>query len=216
MHLQAHLEAGTRLGQSHHVIDVANVLKLFFRELPEPLLAPGSGQEAILRCLLCGDRRVHALLLSVLLLPTLALNTLTFFMQFLFTVSQHAAQNRMTSENLAIIFAPGLMPLPEIVPQRLESHCRVIRMLIEQSADIGTVPRYILDRVQRRVAAAQQAANAVAATTTGRGRSKSLAAVCEEPAAMPETEKKKKKRRSGSLTSTASVRCALAQRNRLY
>lgn len=199
------------------------MLKLLLRELPEPLLAPGTVQEAILRCLLCGDRKSHALLLSVLLLPTLSLNTLAFFMQFLNTVSQHSAHNRMTSENLAIIFAPGLMPLPEIVPQRLDSHCRVIRMLIEQANEIGTVPRYILDRLQMRLAAT--AATAAAAGTQsrttasgsgnsngGRGRSKSMAALvpvdggADAAAAVPETEKKKKKRRSGSLTSTASVR----------
>lgn len=138
-----------RLSPAHHVIDVANVLKLFFRELPEPLLAAGNTQDAILRCLLgAGDRKVHALLLSVLLLPALSLNTLAYFVQFLQTVSRHADRNRMTSENLAIIFAPGLMPLPEIVPQRLDSHCRVIRLLIEQAHQIGEVPAYIAERVR--------------------------------------------------------------------
>lgn len=230
---QAHLESGVRLGPAHHVIDVANVLKLFFRELPEPLLAASHTQDALMRCLLgVGERRVHALLLSVLLLPALSLGTLAYFVQFLQTVSRHADRNRMTSENLAIIFAPGLMPLPEIVPQRLDSHCRVIRLLIEQAHQIGTVPPYIADRVRRvqqqrqqqQLEAASAAERAQSqsqsqSSSHGRGRSKSMAAIAESAddaessvastsasaAAAPETEKKKKKRRSGSLTSTAIV-----------
>lgn len=187
---------------------MANVLKLFFRELPEPLLAPGHVQETLLRCLLlpAADRRTPALLLGVLLLPALALSTLTYFMQFLHTVSQHAGTNRMTSENLAIVFAPGLMPLPEIVPQRLESHCRVVRALIEAAASIGAVPPHIRERVQR---TRQQMVEVVdqqqeqhqhqrqqQQSSSSGGRSRSLAP------SEPETEKKKKKRRSGSLTST--------------
>lgn len=190
---QAHLEGGARLGKSHHVIDVANVLKLFFRELPEPILAPGNIQESVLRCLLCGDRKVNALLLSVLLLPTLSLNTLTFFMQFLLTVSQHSAHNRMTSENLAIIFTPGLMPLSEVIPQRLTSHCKVIQMLIEQANQIGTVPRYLLER--SRLAAERKLAASMASSSS------SSSAAAQSLAHPPDTDKKKKKRRSGSLTS---------------
>lgn len=180
---------------------MANVLKLFFRELPEPLLAPGHIQETLLRCLLCSNGKTpSALLLSVLLLPALTLSTLTYFMQFLNTVSQHAATNRMTSENLAIIFAPGLMPLPEIVPQRLDSHCRVVRALIEQAAHIGAVPRHIRDRIQQQqnVSTTTTASEQQHSSRSG-GRSRSLAAT---DAVAPDTEKKKKKRRSGSLTST--------------
>lgn len=200
---QSHLEGGARLGKSHHVIDVANVLKLFLRELPEPILAPGNIQESVLRCLLCGDRKVNALLLSVLLLPTLSLNTLTFFMQFLLTVSQHSAQNRMTSENLAIIFTPGLMPLPENIPQRLSSHCKVVQMLIEHANQIGTVPRYLLERsrlvAERKLAAS--IASSASTSATSSTPSQSFAAAVHPP----DTDKKKKKRRSGSLTSINTI-----------
>lgn len=175
---------------------MANVLKLFFRELPEPILAPGNIQESVLRCLLCGDRKVNALLLSVLLLPTLSLNTLTFFMQFLLTVSQHSAHNRMTSENLAIIFTPGLMPLPEVIPQRLTSHCKVIQMLIEHGNQIGTVPRYLLER--SRLVAERKLAATMASSTSASTHHHAIMASTVHP---PETDKKKKKRRSGSLTS---------------
>ena len=35
---QASLDCGKKFGPDHHVIDVANILKMFFRELPEPLI----------------------------------------------------------------------------------------------------------------------------------------------------------------------------------
>lgn len=179
--VQANLEAGARLGKDHHVIDVANILKLFFRELPDPIFPPGNIQDSVLRCLLCGDRKVNALRLTCLLLPSLSLNTLAFFMQFLHTVSVHSDRNKMSVENLSIIFAPGLMPLTEILPQRLNSHCKIIHMLIENANEIGIVPRYIVDRVQL------------------------SSAPKSTPAAAPDTDKKKKKRRSGSLTSTYTI-----------
>lgn len=175
--LQANLEGGARLGKDHHVIDVANILKLFFRELPDPIFPPGNIQDSLLRCLLCGDRTVTAVKLTCLLLPSLSLNTLAFFMQFLHTVSVHSDRNKMSVENLSIVFAPGLMPLTEILPQRLNSHCKIIHMLIENANEIGIVPRYIVDRVQLSTAPKST------------------------PAAAPDTDKKKKKRRSGSLTS---------------
>lgn len=145
--IRASLEAGVRLGKSHHVIDVANILKSFFRELPEPILPPGNIQDSMLRSLLCGDRKSDALLMTCLLLPPLSLNTLTFFMQFLNTVSMHSDRNKMTVENLSIIFAPGLMPLVEIIPQRLNSHCKIIQLLIEQAHEIGILPKYIFNKV---------------------------------------------------------------------
>lgn len=169
------------MGKDHHVVDVANILKLFFRELPDPIFPPGNIQDSVLRCLLCGDRKINALRLTCLLLPSLSLNTLAFFMQFLHTVSVHSERNKMTVSNLAIIFAPGLMPTTEILPQRLNSHCKIIQMLIENANEIGIVPRYIVDRVQ--LSSAPKSTQATA----------------------PDTEKKKKKRRSGSLTSTYSI-----------
>lgn len=192
--IKANLEAGTRLGQNHHVIDVANILKLFFRELPDPILPPGTVQDSLLRCLLCGDRKANALMLTCLLLHPLSLNTLAFFMQFLNTVSQHSDRNKMSIENLSIIFAPGLMPLVEILPQRLNSHCKIIHLLIERANEIGVVPKHIVSR-----AATTTAAMAKAQSACGGGGNDGQ----QRPATSIDAaaEKKKKKRRSGSLTS---------------
>uniref|UniRef100_A0A1B0DL00 Uncharacterized protein n=1 Tax=Phlebotomus papatasi TaxID=29031 RepID=A0A1B0DL00_PHLPP len=139
------LESGENLEKSHHVIDVANLLKSFFRELPEALLPSGNVQDSMLRCLFTGEQKLNTLLLTCLLLPPLTLNVLAFFMQFLHTVSLHSDQNLMTIENLAIIFTPSLMPLPEMYPARLNNYVKIIEMLILNSDRIGMVPEKFLD-----------------------------------------------------------------------
>lgn len=174
------------MGKAHHVIDVANILKLFFRELPEPILPPGNIQETVLRCLIndkTNEHKVNALMTCCLLLSPLSLNTLSFFMQFLNTVSLHSDVNKMTVENLAIIFAPGLMPLSEMIGQRLNYHVKSIQLLIENAFDIGTIPKSIADKINQW-------------NVNSKPLVDSIIVLPEQ-----ETDKKKKKRRSGSLTS---------------
>ncbi|KFB48489.1 AGAP013292-PA-like protein [Anopheles sinensis] len=176
--IKTSVESGKPLGKSHHVIDVANIVKTFFRDLPEPLLPCGNVQEALIRCLLGSskEQRVHKLLLTCLLLPPLTLNTLAYFMQFLHTVSKHSTQNRMTVENLAIILTPNIMPIAEMVQQRLTSHVTVVQLLIEHSHEIGRIPETILRQLKDDTSSNQSV------LVVGGG------------------DKKKKKRRSGSLT----------------
>uniref|UniRef100_A0A182NFT0 Rho-GAP domain-containing protein n=1 Tax=Anopheles dirus TaxID=7168 RepID=A0A182NFT0_9DIPT len=173
------LESGIPLGKSHHVIDVANIIKTFFRDLPEALLPCGNVQEALIRCLLGGhDDRVHKLMMTCLLLPPLTLNTLAYFMQFLHTVSMHADRNKMTAENLAIILTPSIMPITEAIQQRFNSHVKVLQLLIENSQQIGLIPESILGQLR---------------DETGSVNASMLAGNVTD-------KQKKKKRRSGSLT----------------
>lgn len=186
------LEAGLPLGKSHHVIDVANVIKYFFRELPEALISP-SMQETLLRSLLVGEQRNRALLLSCLLLPALTLNTLCFFMQFLNTVARNSDINKMNAENLAIVFTPGLMPCADIASHRFKNHVKTVQLLIENANDLGTVPAEFTQRLQPAVSCG--ALNQP--TTPSASRSFD---------GLEATQKKKKKRRSGSLTRNCIVR----------
>lgn len=78
--LQLLLDAGCRLGDDHHEIDVANVLKTFLRELPEPLI-PQCLHDVFLRCVLLETGKLEALLLACLLLPIENLNTFAYIMQ---------------------------------------------------------------------------------------------------------------------------------------
>ncbi|XP_037807379.1 rho GTPase-activating protein gacN-like isoform X3 [Lucilia sericata] len=145
--IRVSLESGVDLGKSHHVIDVANVIKYFFRELPEPVI-PKSIQETLLRSLLVGDNYVKAILLACLLLPPLTINTLSFFMQFLYTVSLSEHLNKMSVENLAIIFTPSLMPFPNINSHRFKNHVKIVQILIENANAIGTIPKNIENKLQ--------------------------------------------------------------------
>lgn len=73
------LDRGCLLGDEHHVIDVAVVLKCFLRELPEPLI-PSLYHELFLRSSIV-QNKVEAILLACLLLPTEHLNVLSYLME---------------------------------------------------------------------------------------------------------------------------------------
>lgn len=173
---QEELEHGGSLDKTHHVIDVANLLKTFFRELPEPLIPPGGIQEGLLRCLFqfnSYEEKVDAMLMLMLLLPPISVNTLAYFLQFLEVVIKHVDLNLMTSDNLVKVLTPTIMPVPIGAPQkRLLSHFKVVELLIENANLLGVVP----DRMCKR----------------------------ENHLTVPPMteERKKKKRRSGSLGRT--------------
>lgn len=189
------------MDESCNAIDIGNILKYFFRELPEPLLPPGNFQESILRCLLCkgfAERKITAIQMVCLLLPTVNLNTLAYFMQFLNFVSLHSITNKMSAKNLAIILTPGLMPITENINQRLISHCQIIEILIENAHEIGIVPDSLLGRMQS-TTLSDTLCDPHNCTTVSSSTRRSVRLSFVD---IPQTEiKKKKKRRSGSLTS---------------
>lgn len=190
------------MDDSCNVIDVANILKYFFRELPEPLLPPGNFQETILRCLVCKgtiERKISAVKMVCLLLPVTSLNTLIYFMQFLNLVSTHSPANKMTAKNLAIIFAPGLMPINENCGQRLNSHVQIIEILIQHAHDLGVIGSDLINRMPNITIADGSTDELVNFTMYAE----------QTQMKMPETDKKKKKRRSGSLTSNYYFRSCL-------
>ncbi|XP_031634865.1 rho GTPase-activating protein 11A-like [Contarinia nasturtii] len=182
---------------SYNVIDIASILKYFFRELPDPLLPPGNFQETILRCLIgknTNERKISAIKMVCLLLPNVVLNTLVYFMQFLNLVSLHSTSNKMSTKNLAIIFAPGLMPINESYGQRLVSHVQIIEILIDNAHELGLVPSHL----QHRLPSLDLPTDPLNFTmfSSGSETRRSIDRV-----KVPETDiKKKKKRRSGSLT----------------
>lgn len=207
--LQDKLEKGHPFDRTHNTIDVANILKYFFRELPDALLPIGNFQETILRCLLCkgsNERRINAIKMVCLLLPQRHLNTLVYFMQFLNAVSQHSQQNKMSIKNLAIIFAPGLMPISENVGQRLISHVQIIEILIEHANDLGMVPSAILGKVQN-IVLADSHHHAVGSINNGTAADSMSGGNGDAPWT---ESKKKKKRRSGSLTRKCHARRMLS------
>lgn len=191
---------GIPLDDTCNVIDIASILKYFFRELPEPLLPPGNFQESILRCLLCKgttEHKIAAIQMVCLLLPSAVLNTLAYFMQFLNLISLHSTANKMSTKNLAIIFAPGLMPLHEQHNQRLNSHVQILELLIDNAHEIGMIPMTLMNRINVVKRRADDHLN-FTMVASGSGTRRSMEQIHSK---VPDTDvKKKKKRRSGSLT----------------
>lgn len=178
--IRAGLEQGKPVSRSLNVIDLGDVLKSFFRDLPDPLLAPGACQEMLLRCVLLPQEteQVRALLLTCLLLPQVTLSTLAFFMQFLHKIASQCKVNRMTTQNLAIVFTPSLMPLTENFNSiRLSNHVKVIEILIEHSKDIGVLPQPLIDQLSVQLAA-PRAKDGKAATKSKKRRSSSMTRFC--------------------------------------
>uniref|UniRef100_A0A336MT93 CSON006928 protein n=1 Tax=Culicoides sonorensis TaxID=179676 RepID=A0A336MT93_CULSO len=167
------LERGLPFDDTDNVLDIASILKTFFRSLPEAIIPPGNLQETLIKCLLDEKTATHNILLSCLMLPVLKINTLAYLMQFLNKVSEYASDNKMTIENLAIIMGPNIMPVCHNVQQRNSAHVKIISILIKNAYSIGIVPENILDRMHELNSSRDDV--------------------------LLQTEKKKKKRRSGSL-----------------
>ncbi|XP_011882798.1 PREDICTED: uncharacterized protein LOC105570305 isoform X2 [Vollenhovia emeryi] len=148
--LIARVDCGGDLGEKNHAVDIANCLKSFLRDLPEPLI-PYAYHDLFLHCALLKNNRMQALLLACTLLPTYHLNTLAFLMEFLKKVSMYEKQNRMSVENLAKVIGPNIMPLQETsmsaVQNRLLMHLTIVKILIENSEDIGVLPPHIAQSV---------------------------------------------------------------------
>lgn len=130
--LMSRLDNGGNLGEKNYAIDVANCLKSFFRDLPEPLI-PYTYHDLFVHCALLKSYRVQALLLACILLPPYHLNTLAFFMEFLKKVSMYEKQNKMSIENLAKVVGPNIMPLQDTsmaaVQNRLQMHLTIIKVI---------------------------------------------------------------------------------------
>ncbi|XP_057190507.1 rho GTPase-activating protein 29 isoform X2 [Triplophysa rosa] len=124
-----------------HPHDISNVLKLYLRQLPEPLILyryyndviglaketqnvladePGSAKSKSSgeqQCLSIELKRVVSKIRDVLRqLPAAHYRTLQFLIAHLHRVSEQAEENKMTASNLGIIFGPTL-----IKPRQLEA-----------------------------------------------------------------------------------------------
>ncbi|VDO26055.1 unnamed protein product, partial [Onchocerca flexuosa] len=97
------------LSQVH---DIADLLKQYFRELPEPLMtAKYSETFAKIFIYIPMEMRMEALQHAVLLLPDEHREALQTLLYFLHDIAKHSATNNMTSQNLAVCFAPSLFQL---------------------------------------------------------------------------------------------------------
>ncbi|XP_056616668.1 rho GTPase-activating protein 22 isoform X1 [Triplophysa dalaica] len=91
---------------------VASLLKLYLRELPEPVI-PFNKYEDFLTCaqLLVKDEEVglNELVMQVNTLPQANYNLLKYICKFLDEVQSHSAENKMSAQNLATVFGPNIL-----------------------------------------------------------------------------------------------------------
>ncbi|CAN0408730.1 unnamed protein product [Lampetra planeri] len=126
--------------------DVAGLLKQFFRELPEPLIARELHDVFYRAQQLEEVARLHATLLLTCLLPPSNVQVLRYLMAFLKHIAHRSDENRMDVANLAVVFAPNLMhsgsgskaeKVSSSTEKQLRLQAMVVQTLILHAKDIG-------------------------------------------------------------------------------
>lgn len=104
-------EADFRLDEvdSQQAYDVADLVKQYFRELPEVLLTNKSSETFMSIFLHIPDSfRLEAVSCALVLLPDEHREALYLLLHFLRQIAKHSQENQMTESNLAVCFAPSL------------------------------------------------------------------------------------------------------------
>uniref|UniRef100_A0A182NMJ2 Rho-GAP domain-containing protein n=1 Tax=Anopheles dirus TaxID=7168 RepID=A0A182NMJ2_9DIPT len=116
--LKSVIEASNDVGwrnemfDEYHAYDVADLLKQYFRELPDPLLTAKLSETFIaIFQYLPEEVRSEAVQSAILLLPDEHREVLHLLLTFLEKVVQNSSLNQMTANNLAVCFAPSLFYL---------------------------------------------------------------------------------------------------------
>ncbi|KAI9636893.1 putative GTPase activating protein [Dioszegia hungarica] len=120
---------------------VSGALKLWFRELPEPLLTYGLYHQFIEAARYENDRLRHIRLHEqVNELPDPNYATLKFFMAHLDRIRNRESSNQMTVSNLSIVFGPTLLGAPPeeggLNLEHMSFQCKAIETILEKYHEI--------------------------------------------------------------------------------
>ncbi|XP_028401518.1 rho GTPase-activating protein 7-like isoform X5 [Dendronephthya gigantea] len=98
--------------QDWAIFDIADVLKIYFRELPEPLLTVKLADTFLsIHQHVPKELRLGAMQAVVLLMPDENREALQTLLLFLHDVAQQSSVNQMTANNLAVCFVPAFFHL---------------------------------------------------------------------------------------------------------
>lgn len=133
---------------SYKTHDIAAVLRIFFREMPEPVI-PFEMYEPLMEVQRNADlersKRVEIIRKIIIGLSPSSTALLCYLIGFLQDIEEHSAVNKMTVSNLAIVFGPNLIrPRVQTVQCALEMPLLqgILQILIEHSDDIwGEKPK---------------------------------------------------------------------------
>ncbi|XP_075252767.1 SLIT-ROBO Rho GTPase-activating protein 1-like [Convolutriloba macropyga] len=120
---------------------IAGLLKLYFRELEEPLFPKGRFTEVINTLKLRQDSESDFLSHLTFFVSSLNVNvmiTMRYLFDFLKCLSRYSDQNMMDDYNLAVCWGPTLLPIPEDFDQVLHHNdvIELIQTFINQSYQI--------------------------------------------------------------------------------
>ncbi|XP_054709659.1 rho GTPase-activating protein 7-like [Uloborus diversus] len=98
--------------EEQQAYDVADMLKQYFRELPEALLTNKLSETFIsIFQYIPAELRLEAIQAALMLMPDENREVLQALLEFLHEVCQHSGINQMTATNLAVCFAPSIFHL---------------------------------------------------------------------------------------------------------
>ncbi|XP_072569754.1 rho GTPase-activating protein 12b isoform X3 [Paramormyrops kingsleyae] len=106
-------------------------LKMFFRELPEPLFTYGQFNDFV-NAIKCSDykQRVHSIKDLIRQLPKPNQDTMQVLFRHLRKVVEHGDANRMTTQSMAIVFGPTLLR-PETETASIAVHMVYQNQIVE-------------------------------------------------------------------------------------
>lgn len=156
--LEAKFYEGTFNWESVKQHDAASLLKLFLRELPQPLLSVEylKAFQAV-QSLPTRKHQLQALNLLVILLPDANRDTLKALLEFLQRVIDNKEKNRMTVVNVAMVMAPNLFMCHALGLKSSEQRefemaagtANVMHLLIKYQKLLWTIPKFIVNQVRK-------------------------------------------------------------------
>lgn len=156
--LETKFYEGTFNWESVKQHDAASLLKLFIRELPQPLLSVEylKAFQAV-QNLPTKTQQLQALNLLVILLPDANRDTLKALLEFLQRVIDNREKNRMTDLNVAMVMAPNLFMYHTLGPKCSEQQdfvmaagtANIMNLLIKNHRRLWTIPKFIINQVRR-------------------------------------------------------------------
>ncbi|OBS78105.1 hypothetical protein A6R68_19506, partial [Neotoma lepida] len=156
--LEAKFYEGTFNWESVKQHDAASLLKLFLRELPQPLLSVEylKAFQAV-QNLPTKKEQLQALNLLVILLPDANRDTLKALLEFLQRLIDNKEKNKMTVVNVAMVMAPNLFMCHTLGLKSSEQRefemaagtANVMHLLIKYQKLLWTIPKFIVNQVRK-------------------------------------------------------------------
>ncbi|XP_034525018.1 rho GTPase-activating protein 18 isoform X4 [Ailuropoda melanoleuca] len=156
--LEAKFYEGTFNWESVKQHDAASLLKLFIRELPQPLLSVEylRAFQAV-QHLPTRKQQLQALNLLVILLPDANRDMLKALLEFLQRVIDNREKNKMTTMNVAMVMAPNLFMCHTLGLKSSEQQefvmaagtANIMHLMIKHQQLLWTIPKFIVNQVRK-------------------------------------------------------------------